>query len=60
MSANPYVHIELSLATGIVKTETNGVSVAQALELMVEGLHSLKQEVRQLNGQPAVDLLLPE
>lgn len=54
------MHIELSMATGIVKTETNGVTVGQALELLVEALHSLKQEVRQLNGQPVVDLLLPE
>jgi hypothetical protein len=62
-TGNPYVHIELSLVTGMVKTETHRVSVAQALELIVEALHSIKQEARQLNGQPvleAVGLVEPE
>jgi hypothetical protein len=54
-TGNPYVHIELSLATGMVKTETHRVTVAQALELIVEALHSIKQEARSLGPQPALE-----
>jgi hypothetical protein len=60
MSGNPYVHIELSLATGVVTTQTHRVSMAQALELIVEALHSIKQEAQTLGPRPAAELLLSE
>jgi hypothetical protein len=50
---NPYVHIETILSAAVV-VEREGVTVGQALELIVEGLDAIKEEVHTLGPNPQV------